>query len=111
MAVYEWLARFRQAGASAWDRVKDRPRPGRPSTQRSAATEAIRAALATRPADHGYQYPGWTAGLHRRHLERDGVTVSRTTVRRALHALGYRWKRPRYSLARRKPMRRQAKGG
>jgi transposase len=111
MAVYDWLTRFRNGRASAWDRLKDRPRPGRPATRRAAATQAIRAALATRPADHGYRYPGWTAGLLRRHLERDGLAVSRTTVRRALHGLGYRWKRPRHALARRKPTWRQAKGG
>ncbi|HJZ58070.1 MAG TPA: helix-turn-helix domain-containing protein [Gemmataceae bacterium] len=111
MAVYDWLARFREGGASAWDRLKDRPRSGRPAVQRAAATEAIRAALATRPTDHGYRHPGWTAGLLRRHLEHNGVVASRTTVRRALHGLGYRWKRPRHSLARRKPTWRQAKGG
>jgi transposase len=110
-AVYDWLARFRDGGASAWDRLKDRPRSGRPAAQRDAAAEAIRATLATRPTDHGYRHPGWTAELLRRHLEHSGVSVSRTTVRRALHGLGYRWKRPRHSLARRKPAWRQAKGG
>lgn len=110
-AVYDWLARFRDGGRGLGDRLKDRPRSGRPATRRAAAAEAIRAALATRPADHGYRHPGWTAELLRRHLGRDGVAASRTTVRRALHALGYRWKRPRHALARRKPTWRQAKGG
>jgi transposase len=111
MAVYDWLARFRDSGATAWDRLNDRPRSGRPATRRAAAAKAVRTALATRPTDHGYRHPGWTAELLRRHLARNGVSVSRTTVRRALHGLGYRWKRPRHSLARRKPTWRQAKGG
>ncbi len=110
-AVYDWLARLRAGGADAWSRLEDRPRSGRPPTRREAATEAMRAALASRPTDHGYRHPVWTAGLLRRHLERAGVAVSRTTVRRALHGLGYRWKRPRHALARRKPTWRQAKGG
>ncbi len=110
-AVYDWLARLRAGGPDAWSRLEDRPRSGRPPTQREAAIEAVRAALATRPTDHGYRHPVWTAGLLRRHLERAGVAVSRTTVRRALRGLGYRWKRPRHTLARRKPTWRQAKGG
>jgi transposase len=110
-AVYDWPARFRDAGAAAWDRLRDRPRPGRPATRRAAAAEALRAVLATRPTDHGYRHPGWTAGLLRRHLARGGVAVGRTTARRALHGLGYRWKRPRHSLARGKPTWRQANGG
>ena len=44
-------------------------------------------------------------------LRRQGVAAADTTVRRALHRLGYRWKRPRFVLSRRAEHWRQAKGG
>ena len=40
-----------------------------------------------------------------------GLSAPHTTVRRALHALGYRWKRPRFVLSRRAEHWRQAKVG
>ena len=65
-----------------------------------------------RPSEYGYQAEGWTAALIRYHRQAtDGIEVSETTVRRCLKGVGYRWKRPRYVLARRDPFWRQAKGG
>ena len=78
-------------------------------------TEASDAQLAklmpTAPTDHGYRHPAWTAPLLLAPLRRQGVAASDTTVRRALHALGYRWRRPRFVLSRRAEHWRQAKGG
>jgi transposase len=110
MAVHLWVARFRAGGSSAWDRLKDRPRSGRPS-RRPAVLAAVRRALATSPLAHGYRHPSWTVPLRARHLARAGLAVSRATVRRALRDGRYAWKRPRRRLSRRPPTRRQAKGG
>jgi len=45
-------------------------------------------------------------------LERQhALRLSDDTVQRAVHALDYRYKRPRFVLARRAPFWRQAKGG
>jgi transposase len=63
------------------------------------------------PAAHGYRHPAWTTPLLLAHLRREGVEASDTTVRRALHRLGYRWKRPRFVLSRRAAHWRRAKGG
>ena len=67
--------------------------------------------MPTAPTDHGYRHPAWTTPLLLAHLTRAGVEASDVTVRRALHRLGYRWKRPRFVLARRAEHWRQAKGG
>jgi transposase len=64
-----------------------------------------------RPADFGYRHTSWTTELLIEQLGREGITASDSTVRRALHEAGYRWKRPRFVLSRRSPTWRQAKGG
>src|SRR6516162_9344876 len=95
--LYEWAARWAD--------------PGRPRGGRDAARAALAEAMPTAPTDHGYRHPAWTTTLLVAHLRRRGVAASDTTVRRALHALDYRWKRPRFVLCRRAPHWRQAKGG
>jgi hypothetical protein len=39
------------------------------------------------------------------------VRLSGSTLRRTLRAMGYRWKRPRFVLARKDPERAEKKGG
>jgi transposase len=108
--VYQWAARLGRDGLPG-ARLRDAPRSGRPADARRAAEELLRAALPTDPRRHGYRHPAWTAPLLQHHLRRQGVETSEATVRRALRRLGYRWKRPRFVLARRDPHWRQAKGG
>src|SRR5215207_6042924 len=70
------------------------------------ARERLAALAAASPRDFGYHTFGWTAALLARHLGAEtGRPASEPTVRRALHALGFRWKRPRFVLARRDPER------
>jgi transposase len=66
--------------------------------------------LATDPQTHGYQATGWTVPLVRRELGQSGYAVSEHMVRRALHRLGYRWKRPQYVLGRPDPAYAEKKG-
>jgi transposase len=108
--VYQWATRL---GTAGWpgDRLGDAPRSGRPPRVGAAAERLLRVALPTDPRRHGYRHPAWTTPLLQRHLRRQGVEASATTLRRALRRLGYRWKRPRFVLSRRDPHWRQAKGG
>ena len=109
--VYEWVARWQNADRPRGERLRDAARSGRPAKTRDATEEALAELLPTAPTDHGYRHPAWTTPLLLAHLTRRGVAASDTTVRRALHRLGYRWKRPRFVLSRRADRWRQAKGG
>ncbi len=109
--VYGWAARYRDERNRA-PSLRDRPRAGRSPAPRRAAAELAEAALASDPRAAGYRHTHWTVPLLVAHLKRAaGLDVSGTTMRRALHGLGYRWKRPRFVLSRRSPTWRQAKGG
>ena len=109
--VYEWPARWGNTDRPRADRLRDADRTGRPPSTRDAVGEALAELMPTAPAVHGYRHPAWTTPLLLAHLRRQGGEVSDTTVRRALHRLGYRWKRPRFVLSRRAEHWRQAKGG
>jgi transposase len=109
--VYEWAARWGNTDRPRGERLRDADRSGRPPDTRDAVEEALADLMPTAPTDHGYRHPAWTTPLLLAHLKRQGVEASDTTVRRALHALGYRWKRPRFVLSRRAEHWRQAKGG
>src|SRR5438309_9210948 len=109
--VYEWAARWQDAARPRADRLRDADRSGRPPATRAAVEEALAELMPTAPSAHGYRHPAWTTPLLLAHLKRDGVEASDATVRRALHALGYRWKRPRFVLSRRAEYWRQSKGG
>ena len=109
--VYEWAARWGDTDRPRGSRLRDADRGGRPPEVRDAVEAALAELMPTAPTDHGYRHPAWTTPLLLAHLRREGVEASDTTVRRALHALGYRWKRPRFVLSRRAEHWRQAKGG
>jgi transposase len=80
--------------------------PGREPDQRRLACEVLSRLLETEPEELGYRATAWTVPLLARHLrEVEGHPVSGSTLRRALHGLGYRWKRPRFVLAGRDPER------
>jgi transposase len=109
--VYEWAARWGDTARPRAERLRDADRSGRPPGTRDAFEAALAELMPTAPTDHGYRHPAWTTPLLMAHLGRQGVAASDATVRRALHALGYRWKRPRFVLSRRAEHWRQSKGG
>jgi transposase len=109
--VYEWAARWHDPDRPRADRLRDADRAGRPPEVRDAVQAVLAEVMPTDPRSHGYRHPAWTTPLSLAHLARMGLAASGTTVRRTLHALGYRWKRPRFVLSRRRPNWRQAKGG
>jgi transposase len=96
--VRTWLGRFEADGV---DGLRDRPRSGRPRTADAGAREAIGHALDQAPVACGYLAGYWTVAMLAAHLATArGLALSRTTLRRALHALDYRWRRPRHALRR-----------
>ena len=56
-----------------------------------------------RPKSLGYLATFWTVALLVTHLATQGWQISGSTVRRTLHSLGYRWRRPRLTVTRRDP--------
>lgn len=58
----------------------------------------LEALLATDPHQLGERATKWTVPLLLTHLRRAGAEVSEHALRRTLHWLGWRWKRPRYEL-------------
>jgi transposase len=109
--VYEWIQRFRDRTESLPVRLRDRSRPGRPDTLFQGLLARLPELVPQAPSTLGYRHAEWTTGLLQAHLASEGIEVSDASVRRALHHLGYRWKRPRFVLSRRSPTWRQAKGG
>jgi transposase len=111
--IYEWAKRYRARGPQRVATcLLDRTRPGRPRQLAEMVARGVMTVIDTDPHTQGYRAAQWTAPLLRQYLrEQQALAVSEVTVRRCLHRLGYRWKRPRYVLARRSPHWRQAKGG
>lgn len=111
--VWNWTRRWEQRnGTSLEVRLKDRPKSGCPGTKRRRVGEMLPKLLSACPRDLGYRPMAWTVLLLRHHIQEvEKIVVSYATVRRALRGLGYRYKRPRYVLARRSPTWRQEKGG
>jgi transposase len=112
-SVYAWVRRLKlESTSSLAQRLRDQPRSGRPRGKGQAVREMVQQVMKTDPVQCGYQAAGWTSALLRHHLKAtQNMAVSDATVRRSLKGMGYRWKRPRYVLARRDPYWRQAKGG
>src|SRR5919197_6330759 len=94
--VRQWLGRFASAGVAG---LRDLPRSGRPRKADAAAQEQLRRTLERAPAAAGYGFGCWSVVTLCGHLaERLGLVLSRATVRRALHGLEYRWRRPKHVL-------------
>lgn len=94
--VRDWLHRFRERGP---DGLADRPRPGRPPKDR-LARHIVDAQMQNGPRNSGLVQTCWTVGLLAGFLAtRLGLVLSASSVRRHLHASGWRWARPRLDVA------------
>lgn len=98
--VSAWAAAWRTAGIAG---LVEGEHGGGHWALDAIGEEALVGLLATDPQTRGHQATGWTVPLLRGELGRLGYRLSPRTVRRALHRLGYRWKRPRYVLGRPDP--------
>ena len=97
--VHVWQQRFDAAGRAG---LVDRPRGGRPHALSAADRALLAEALDRGPQAYGAPVTIWSIRDLQALLQREhGVTVSVYTVHRAVHALGYRYRRPRHDLTHR----------
>jgi len=98
--VYQWVAAWRQEGCAG---LAEGEHGGGHWALDATGEELLVGLLETDPQARGHQATTWTVPLLHGELVRLGYQLSPRTVRRALHRLGYRWKRPRYVLGRPDP--------
>ncbi len=97
--VRVWRERFAQEGR---DGLHDRPRGGRPPKLGAAERAFLETALEQGPQAYGLPVTVWSIRDLQALLRRErGVEVSVDTVHRAVHELGYRYRRPRHDLTHR----------
>jgi transposase len=106
-SVYAWTAAWRQQGVTG---LREGDHGGGQVKLGTAAEALLGALLATDPQTRGHRATGWTVPLLQGELAQRGTVVGARTVRRALHRLGYRWKRPQYVLGRPDPAYAEKKG-
>jgi transposase len=108
-ALYGWLRRFLEDHNP--QALEDAPRAGRPPTTGCVSDEALLEEFGRDPAKLGYNTSGWTVALLAEQLgKRYGCSISVRSLRRRMHKLGLRWKRPRYVFTAKEPHRAQKKG-
>ena len=92
--VYVVVGRFLREGRAAFD---DHARRGpRPLLSQKANERVQKLLEEDSPTEHGWLRSRWSCKLIALQLFRERAAfVSRETVRRALHRLGFRWRRPR----------------
>ena len=100
-SVWYWRAAWRRSGLSG---LAEPPRGGRARALDARAERLLEGLLAGDPLARGYHATGWTVPLLRAELAAAGYAVGERTIRRALHRLGWRWKRPKYVLGRPDPL-------
>ncbi len=95
--VRTWLHRYAQHGVAGLD---DQPRSGRPPKDREAGP-IVDAQASQSPLCSGHVQTCWSVGRLTAFLAgRFHLVLSRASVRRALHRMGWRWARPRLAPAR-----------
>ncbi len=105
--VYAWVIAWRTVGIAG---LAEGEHGGGHWALDATGEEVLVGLLETDPQARGHQATGWTVPLLHGELVRLGYRMSPRTVRRALHRLGYRWKRPRYVLGRPDPAYGEKKG-
>ena len=94
--VRTWLHRYAEAGIAGLD---DRWGSGRPPKD-PLAREIVDTQASQPPGNSGHVQSCWTVALLAAFLAvRFGVALSCSTVRRYLHQMGWRWRRPRLTPA------------
>jgi transposase len=94
-SVQRWVEIYRHRRHP--EDLLDAPRSGRPREANDLDAELLAKLLAQDPRALGYRATTWTTPLLVTHLQQAyGCPVSERTLRRRLHAGGWRWKRPHY---------------
>lgn len=99
-SVYGWAVAWRQDGLAG---LRGQPHGGGVVALADRAGPLLERLLGEDPQTRGHRAAGWTVPLLRTELAAVGYVVSAKTIRRALHRLDYRWKRPKYVLGRPDP--------
>lgn len=99
-SVYGWATAWHRDGLRG---VRGQPHGGGVVALAVRAGAVLERLLDEDPQGRGHQSGGWTVPLLRTELATAGYPVSTKTIRRALHQLDYRWKRPKYVLGRPDP--------
>ena len=108
----QWIRRFNAAGLAGLD---DAPRSGRPRTY--AEPEPSRVVAKARglpPKPAGQEVPPtchWTLARLQAELNKDGVPIKRSQIRRLLKAEHIKWQKPRTWLASTDPDFAEKRGG
>ena len=106
-SVYGWAAAWRRAGLAG---LAGRSHGGGVVSLADRAGSLLEALLTADPQARGHLAAGWMVPLLRAELRAAGHPVSERTIRRSVHRLGYRWKRPKYVLGRPDPAYAEKKG-
>ena len=99
-SVYRWAGLYRSRGLNGLVECR---RDGRPARLAGAGEAALARLLRADPQAHGRHATGWTVPMLQDELAAAGHAVGTRTIRRALHRLGWRWKRPKYVFGRPDP--------
>ncbi|MDQ1301224.1 MAG: family transposase [Chloroflexota bacterium] len=95
--VRTWLTAYQAQGLAGLD---DAPRSGRPLREKHLVAIA-QAQTSQPPPNFGYLQACWTIVFLATHLwQRFRIKVSASTLRRAVHAAGFTWHRPKLVLVR-----------
>ena len=113
-SIYHWCATYQQAGRGCKlaALLEEKPRSGRPRQIGLQTEQVLQNAVEQSPLELHYQSPGWTLALLATHLQKccGGPRPSPEALRRRLHALKWRWKRPRYVFRQPDPKRAKKNG-
>ena len=99
-SLWYWVSAWRRGGVAG---LVEPPHGGRARALDGRAAALLGAWLAGDPQARGYHATGWTVPALRAELAGAGYAVGERTIRRTLHRLGWRWKRPKYVLGRPDP--------
>jgi transposase len=106
-SVYNWAAAWRREGLPG---LREGDHGGGQPVLDAAGEALVVDLLALDPQTRGYHATGWTVPLLRTELLTRGYAPSDRTLRRVLHRLGYRWKRPKFVLGRPDPAAAEKRG-
>jgi transposase len=108
--VGRWIERYFRARRDP-TALYDKGREGRPRSSPTISSVRIERAIGRDPRTLGFSATTWTVPLLTTYLnQRYGSGMTERTLRRRLHELGYRWKRPRYIYSEREEHLPQKKG-
>lgn len=98
--IRNWLDAYEAEGIQG---LQDAPRSGRPRSTTPEQDERISQIVDQGPAVLGCLMTVWTVVSLCAHLAGLGIQIGPATLRRRLHELEFRWRRPRWATKRRDP--------